>query len=184
MLDDIEFTVEDVQEKSDSLKPDKCPGPDQIHPMVLKECSHELATPFFIVFRKSLDSGELPKDWKTARVTPIFKKGAKTKAGNYRPVSLTCVPCKVLESIIREHMLKYAEDMDIFEDSQHGFMQEKSCLTNLLTTLEDITSCLDEGDPVDVIFLDYAKAFDSVPHKRLVRKLQTHGFDGKISKCI
>ena len=58
-------------------------------------------------------------------------------------------------------MLKYAEDMNIFEDSQHGFMQGKSCLTNLLTTLEDITSCLDEGDPVDVIFLDNAKSFDS-----------------------
>ena len=81
-------------------------------------------------------------------------------------------------------MLKYAEDMNIFEDSQHGFMQGKSCLTNLLTTLVDITSCLGEGDPVDVIFLDYAKTFDSVPHKRLVRKLQAHGFDGKILKWI
>ena len=86
----------------------------------------------------SSDSGELPNDWKTARVTPTFKKSAKTKAGNYRyrPVSLACVPCKVLESIIKEHMQKFAEDMKIFEDSQHGFMQGKSCLTNLLTTLK------------------------------------------------
>ena len=184
ILDDVQFTVDDVRERLSALKPDKCPGPDQIHPEVLKECSQELALPFYIVFRKSLDTGQLPDDWKTAQVTPIFKKGSRTKAGNYRPVSLTCVPCKILESIIRERMLSYANEYNIFDESQHGFMQGKSCLTNLLTTLEDITHNLDEGEPVDVIFLDYQKAFDSVPHKRLINKLHAYGYDGKVLQWI
>ena len=94
---DVEFT-EDVMDKLRDLKPDKCSGPDKIHPHVLKECCEQLAKPLFLLFRKSLDEEELPADWKTATVSTIFKKGSKTKAGNYRPVSLTCVPCKILEN--------------------------------------------------------------------------------------
>ena len=179
-LKDIDFTEHDIMEKLQALKPDKCPGPDGFHPYVLRECCSELAKPLFLIYRKSLDSGELPPDWKTATVTPIFKKGSRTKAGNYRPVSLTCIPCTILESIIREKMLDHAKDTNILDQNQHGFMQGKSCLTNLLETLEDITASLDCGDAIDVIFLDYQKAFDSVPHKRLVSKLQAYGYGEKV----
>ncbi len=79
-------------EELDKLNPDKSPGPDYIHPKVLKSCSMEISPPLFIIFKKSLDAGKLPSDWKTARVMPTFKKGSKTSPGNYRPVSLTCIP--------------------------------------------------------------------------------------------
>ena len=183
-LGDVEFTEEDVMEKLRDLKPDKCPGPDKIHPHVLKECCRQLAKPLFLLFRKSLDEGELPADWKTATVSPIFKKGSKTKAGNYRPVSLTCVPCKILETLIRERMLDHAKVHNLLNENQHGFMQGKSCLTNLLETLEDITTSLDEGDSMDIIFLDYQKAFDSVPHRRLLSKLNSYGYRGKVLMWI
>ena len=143
-----------------------------MHPKVLKECSEEISTPLYIVFRKSLDSGTLPEDWKTARVTPIFKKGQKTKAGNYQPGSLTCIPCKVMETLIKNKILEHVEEQAALSGNQHGFTKGKSCLTNLLETLEEVTASLDQGLSVDVIFLDYAKAFDSVPHKRLINKLQ------------
>ena len=89
------FTVEDVVEKLHQLKPDKSPGIDQVHPHVLRECCEEMAVPLYMIFKKSLDEGRILEDWKMARVTPIFKKGSKNQAGNYRPVSLTNVPCKV-----------------------------------------------------------------------------------------
>ena len=155
-----------------------------MHPKVLKECSEEISTPLYIVFRKSLDSGTLPEDWKTARVTPIFKKGQKTKAGNYRPVSLTCIPCKVMETLIKNKILEHVEEHAALSGNQHGFMKGKSCLTNLLETLEEVTASLDQGLSVDVIFQDHAKAFDSVPHKRLINKLQAYGCTGKASRWV
>ena len=133
-----------------------------MHPKVLKECSEELSTPLYIVFRKSLDSGTLPEDWKMVRVTPIFKKGQKTKAGKYRLVSLTCILCKVMETLIKNKILEHVEEHAALSGNQHGFMKCKSCLTNLLETLEEVTASLDQGFAIGVIFLDYAKAFDSV----------------------
>ena len=182
--DNIEFTREDVKKELDKLKPDKCPGSDSMHPKVLKECSEELSTPLYIVFRKSLDSGTLPEDWKTVCVTPIFKKGQKTKVGNYRPVSLTCIPCKVMETLIKNKILEHVEEHAALSGNQHGFMKCKSCLTNLSETLEEVTASFDQGFAVDVIFLDYAKAFDYVPHKRLINKLQAYGCTGKVSRWV
>ena len=169
-MHDIDFTVEDVRKKLDNLKADKCPGPDKLHPMVLKQCSAELSKPFCLIFRKSLDSGTLPKDWKTARVTPIFKKGSRTKPGNYKP--LTCIPCKIMETLKKDKMTEFVKHHDLLSDKQNG--SGKSCLTNLLETLEVITSDLDNGSGVDIIFLDYAKVFDSVQHRRLIKKLQAY----------
>ena len=98
---DIHFKIEDVEKRLKNLKQDKAPGPDGIHPKILKECAVELARPIYRIFRKSLDEGKLPSDWRTAVVSPIWKKGSRTLASNYRPISLTSVVCKVLEAIIR-----------------------------------------------------------------------------------
>ena len=166
------------------MSPDKSPRPDKMHPRVLKECSAELAQPLYIIFRKSLDSGVLPSDWKTATVTPIFKKGSKTKPGNYRPVSLTCIPCKIMETIVKDKLLKHIEQYNALSERQHGFMKGKSCLSNLLETFEEITANLDQGNAIDIILLDYAKAFDSVPHMRLLSKLKAYGCDGNILDWI
>jgi hypothetical protein len=137
-----------------------------------------------IIYKKSLESGIVPEDWRVANVTPIFKKGSKAEACNYRPVSLTSVCCKIFESIVREGLMAHLLDNKLLKDSQHGFMPRKTCTTNLLEFLEKVTSAVDSGESVDVIFLDFAKAFDKVPKKRLLAKLKAHGVEGKVLRWI
>ena len=97
-------------------------------------------------------------------MTPIFKKGAKADPGNYRPVSLTSVCGKVLQSIIRDRLMGHLISNGLIKDSQHGFLNGKSCCTNLLEFFEEATKAVDSGEPYDVVFLDSAKAFDEVPY--------------------
>ncbi len=137
-----------------------------------------------MIFQRSMDTGGVPEDWKSANVTPIFKKGAKSEPGNYRPVSLTSICCKLLESILRDVLMEHLERNKLINQSQHGFMPKKSCGTNLLEFLEKVTREVDEGNPVDVIFLDFAKAFDKVPKERLLQKLRAHGVQGNILRWI
>ena len=110
---------------------------------------------------------------------PYIKK-PKSDAENYRPISLTSTVCKVLESVIKEQMTKYLDSNSIVTECQHGVVAGRSCLTNLLEVFEDWNQCLDEGYGIDVIYLDYRKAFDTVPRQRLIHKLQLLGFEGKL----
>jgi len=118
-----------------------------------------------------LAEGVLPVDWKLATVVPIFKKGSKHEASNYRPVSLTAVPCKVLESIIKDAVVCHLDQNNFPASCQHGFVKGRSTLTNLLETLESWTKILEEGLGLDIIYLDYRKAFDTVSHHKLLTKL-------------
>ena len=104
-------------------------------------------------------------------VVPIFKKGQRNQASNYRPISLTSLVVKMPESIIRSELVKFFDEQGILNGEQHGFVNKKSCFTNLLSTFEEWTSALDQGFGIDVIFLDYSKAFDSIQHHRLICKL-------------
>ena len=115
---------------------------------------------------------------------PLFKKGSKRKCENYRPISLTSIVCKLLESIVKDEIVKYLDQYNLIKDSQHGFTSGKSCLTNLLDFFETITKDLDEVGSVDLIYLDFAKAFDTVPHKRLLKKVEAHGIIGNVSSWI
>ncbi len=115
---------------------------------------------------------------------PIFKKGAKSDPANYRPVSLTSVCCKLLESLIKDKLMQHLEDNNSIFPSQHGFMPGRSCTTNLLEFFEYVTAAVDEGDPVDIIFLDFAKAFDKVPRDPLVSKLKALGVGGQVLDWI
>ena len=173
-----------VEKKMLKLKEDKAMGPDNIHPKLLVECAKELSYPIYRLFVFSLNSGTLPQDWKNARVSPIHKKGKRDLVNNYRPVSLTSVICKLLESIVRDEMLKFFEDNEIMNKDQHSLTKSKSCLTNLLETLEDWTKALDEGYGVDAVYLDYKKAFDTVPHRRLIHKLHGYGISGSLLDWI
>ena len=110
---------------------------------------------------------------KEANIIPLFKKGSRNKSVNYRPVSLTSVICKLLEAIIRDHMMDFLIKHKLINPSQHGFLKARSCLTNLLCFFEEITKWVDKGSPVDVIYLDFQKAFDKVPHQRLILKLKS-----------
>ena len=143
-----------------------------------------ISLPLAIIYTKSLEEGIVPDDWRCANITPVFKKGSKSSAGNYRPVSLTCVICKIMESIIRDAIVKHLADNKLVLPSQHGFMQSKSCLTNLLEYLEVLTKLVDEGHSVDVVYLDFAKAFDKVPHRRLLQKMKAHGIVGKVVEWV
>ena len=132
----------------------------------------------------SLQEGIVPLEWKEANIIPLFKKGSRNKSVNYRPVSLTSVICKVLETIIRDHMMDFLIKHKLINPSQHGFLKARSCLTNLLCFFEEITKWADEGSPVDVIYLDFQKAFDKVPHQRLILKLKSHGMGNSIINWI
>ena len=117
-------------------------------------------------------------------VSPIFKKGKKSDPGNYRSVSLTSVPCKIMEAMIKTELTKYLETTGIMSDCQHGFTKGRSCLTNLLETFEAWTRILEGGHGADVVFLDFRKAFDSVSHRKLIMKLQAYGIDEKMINWI
>ena len=147
------------------LKPDKSPGPDNMHPMLLRETAHCITQPLTWIFQKSVEEGILPDDWKRANITPIIKKGSKSAVENYRPISLTSCVCKVLETIIKVQMTAFLEASNQIMNRQHGFVSGRSCFTNLLEVFEDWTRSLDEGYGIDVIYLDYRKAFDTVAHQ-------------------
>ena len=182
-LTSIDVTPNDVEEKIKSLKPGAS-GPDNVKPRTLRELSAQLALPISIIFNKSLSESCVPKDWKLSNVTAIFKKGDKTDAGNYRPISLTSIVCRILESIIRDKILIHLQEYNLIIKSQHGFWPHRSCLTNLLEFLEVVTKLVDEGHSVDVMFFDFSKAFDKVPHVRLISKVKAHGITGVVADWI
>ena len=173
-----------VKAKLLKLKMNKAPGVDLVGTNMLVELADEISGTVADLFNKSLRSGEVPPDWKLANVSPIFKKGKKSSVSNYRPVSLTVNLCKVFESILRDKMIEHLQKHSLIKSSQHGFVRNRSCLTNLLVFMEEVTNYIDRGYPLDVIYSDFQKAFDKVPHKRLLMKLAAHGIAGNVLKWI
>eukprot|EP00745_Piridium_sociabile_P029683 TRINITY_DN4896_c5_g2_i1.p1 TRINITY_DN4896_c5_g2~~TRINITY_DN4896_c5_g2_i1.p1 ORF type:complete len:403 (-),score=94.76 TRINITY_DN4896_c5_g2_i1:230-1438(-) len=178
------ITIEAVKKHLKGLKTGTAPGPDGIPPLLLTETAEELAQPVTIIFKKSLEEGRIPEDWRKATVTPIFKKGSRLLPSNYRPVSLTSVLCKVMEALIRDQLLEHLLRNDLICREQHGFTPGRSCTTELLDTLECWTAILDQGGTIDAIYMDFHKAFVSVPHQKLMKKVGAYEIQGKIHRWI
>ncbi|GAB0180048.1 mitochondrial enolase superfamily member 1 [Grus japonensis] len=132
-------------------------GPDGMHPRVLRELADVMAMTLSIIFERSWRRGEVPEDWRKVIVTPVFRKGKKEDAGNYRPVSLTSVPGKVMEQLSLGVISKHVEEKKVIGSGQHGFTKGKSCLTNLIAFYDGMTGWVDEGRAVDVVYLDFSK---------------------------
>ena len=137
-----------------------------------------------LIFQASLSQTCVPEDWKQALVAPIFKKGDKSTPANYRPISLTSVCCKIMEHIMHSQIMQHMEDLNILSDAQHGFRKRRSCETQLLLTLQDLSSALDYGEQIDAILLFFSKALDKVPHEHLAVKLKHYGISGTILTWI
>ena len=184
VLNNVEITNENFLKTISKIKRNKTEGIDGLNSTLFIECGMGLVTPLHKIFSMSLDQSVMPLDWKMANVSPIFKKGSKKDRGNYRPVSLTCHACKILERIIKDEIVKFLEDNNKLTSSQHGFRCKRSCLTNLLDFMKRILSFVDEGEPVDLFFFDLQNAFDKVPHKRLLYKIHEMGIQGKVLRWI
>ena len=179
-IDNVEISEDIVRQKLSRLNCTSSQGPDSIHPRVLKEAAEHLARPLSVIFRKTISTGCLPSDWKLGQVVPIFKKGDRHDPGNYRPISLTSIPCKILESIIKDQLMCHLESNELLSKDQHGFRSRRSCTSQLLEVIDEWSISFEEGKPVDVLYLDFKKAFDSVPHQRLLSKLETYSITGHL----
>ena len=177
-LDTINVTTEMVLKKLKDLNVTKSPGPDEIHPRILKEAAPSLAPALATLYNNTLKSHEVPDEWRTALITAIFKKGDKSDPSNYRPISLTCIICKVLESIIYDHIVQHMVKNKLFSKSQYGFISKRAAALQLLNVLEIWCNILDEDGIIDDINMDFQKAFDTVPHRRLLGKLESYGIQG------
>lgn len=183
-ITELEITVEKVKKLLSSVNPSKASGPDRIHPKLLRSLSENdsFVSAITVLFVKIYQTSSMPLQWKTANVIPLHKKGSKTSASNYRPVSLTCILCKSYENIIREHIYNHVKAA--ITKRQHGFMPGRSCFSNLLETLDIIYDMIINGENVDIFYLDFQKAFDTVPHYRLYVKLLSFGIQGKILNTV
>ena len=167
-----------------NLKPGKAAGPDGLKPLLLKELGEEIAPILKIIYERSLQTGKLPADWTKANVMPVFKKGDKSLASNYRPISLTCILCKVLEHILASNIVKHLDEQGLMYDLQHGFRERRSCETQLIMLIEDLARNASAGRQTDIILLDFSKAFDKVNHSKLIWKLHQYGIRGHVLSWI
>ena len=185
VIAEVIVTKDMVYDQIKELDPSKSCGPDEIHPKMLLELVEYISEPLAMLINKSLIEGVLPDDWKLAHVTPIYKnKGAHNLAVNYRPVSLTSIVCKLMESILRKQVMSHLISENLISNKQYGFISKRSTVTQLLNYLDKCCEMVADGMVVDCIYFDFAKAFDTVPHKRLRKKLTGYGIAGNILQWI
>jgi hypothetical protein len=174
----------EVQSLLEGLKLNKSAGADGVHADIIKPISGIVSHAVCELFNLSLAEGNIPADWREATVVAIHKGGKRGSASSYRPVSLTSVLCKSMERLIRKHMCTYFVSNKLLSRTQHNFLQGRSCLTNLICFLDEITKRLEEGKKVEVCYLDFNKAFDSVSHRLLIDKLKGKGITHQLTYWV
>ena len=184
MLEEIVFTEEDIIREIDTIPANSAPGPDGLPAIFFKMCKSSLSKPLKIIWQSNFDRGTTPLILKTSHITPIFKKGDQGAPENYRPVALTSIATKIFEKIVREKLQHYLEENNLYNSSQHGFRPGRSCLSQLLAHIERLISHLQDNENVDVIYLDFSKAFDKVDHRILLHKLKINRVRGQLLNWI
>jgi hypothetical protein len=180
-IGNVNFTRAKVAAAIDSMTDTLSSGPDGYPAYFIKRLRDMLCEPFALLFNTCMQTGDLPRVWLDAHIVPIHKKGSKNLPSNYRPVSLTSVICKTMERVIKVEVMKFLNDNKLLSEKQHGFRSKKSTSTQLLSTLNNWSLSVDQHQGlVDAIYLDFAKAFDSVVHSKLFSKLEDHGICGNL----
>ena len=180
----IEFSEEDIISAIDEIDPESATSDGDIPAKILKFCKRPLSHALFKLWKCSYEVGKIPQVYKEQFITPVYKKGNKTEPANYRPVSLTSHVIKVFERIIRKNLVDFLEKNNLFSSKQHGFRKGRSCLTQLLQHMDFLFQNYLDNSETDVIYLDYAKAFDKVDHSILLEKMKAYGIEGKVYTWI
>lgn len=184
IISDLLVQREVTCERLKELNTSKKHGPDEMHPRLLSELAHQLADPLTLLFNKSMRDGIVPCDWKKAMISPLYKKGSKHLPENYRPISLTSIVCKIMESLVRDMLVQHLLKLNLLSPKQYGFLNGRSTVTQLLYFLEKCVENIVDGGVVDTVYLDFSKAFDTVPHRRLLKKLEAYGIQGRLLSWI
>ena len=180
----LQMTEKDFISAIDELSPSAAAGPDGFPAILLKNCKEELSTPLLILWNKSLEIGIVPDRLKSSIITPIHKGDKRSLPANYRPIALTSHLIKLFEKILRAHIVKHMNDQNLFNESQHGFRSGRSCLSQLLEQYDLILDILEDGANADVVYLDFAKAFDKVNHTIVLQKINKMGIKGNIYQWL
>ena len=183
-MNEIEINSTAIIHAIKKLKPSVSRTPDAIPSLFIKKTCFNLVTPLRIIFVQSLSLGKIPKNWTKAIVVPIHKKGLRSNYENYRPISLTSVFCRILESILHNHICNYFINNSLFSPAQHGFIKDKSTLTQQLIVIDLISENANKNKQTDMIMLDFSKAFDKVSHFKIISILQAYQVDTKIVNWI
>ena len=183
-LQTVVFTEANVTIATRKLKNNLSCGPDELPPLLFRQTCYSLATPLAVLFTQLISVSAVPDAWKMAIVTPVFKKGLTTDVANYRPISLTCVASKIMERIIVDQMTTFFVDNNIISKTQHGFLKRLSTTTNLLESFNDWTASIQAKKSVTVVYIDFAKAFDTVSHPKLLYRLRQYGIGGCLLSWI
>lgn len=159
-------------------------GADGVPPIFLKRCINILCSPLAYLFTISFEFSFLPADWLRAYVTPVFKKGDAHDPNNYRPIALTCTLCKVMEVIIKDQMMTYLLQINVISPNQHGFLRKRSTTTNLLECIHDWVISVSHKSSVEVVYIDFSRAFDSIVFQKLFFKVKSYGIEGHLLNWI
>ena len=175
-MPDIEVNENGVLTQLEKLNVNKSTGPDGLSPQLLKTLARVITPNLTKIYKQSLHSGKNPLDWRIQFITPILKPGKnKLEPASYRPISITSICCKILEHIIYSKTMDHFEENQILSDLQHGYRNGCSTETQLLKVVDHFANSLENNSQTDAIFLDFQRAFDVVPHQRLLLKLNYYG---------